>query len=58
VSHQCPANFKPLVFIVVQKIRSIILIWAWKFMPVIPALRKLRLEDFKFEASLGSIVRS
>jgi hypothetical protein len=32
--------------------------WAtWVIIPVIPALRKLRQEDYKFEASLGYIVK-
>jgi hypothetical protein len=31
--------------------------WAWRFMPVISAVRRLRQEDPHFEANLGCIVR-
>jgi hypothetical protein len=31
--------------------------WAWWLRPVIPAFGRLRLEDHKFKASLGYIVR-
>jgi hypothetical protein len=32
--------------------------WAWWFIPVIPALGRLRWEDHKFETSLDYRVRS
>jgi hypothetical protein len=32
--------------------------WAWWFMPVISALRRLRQEDHEFKASLGYTVRT
>jgi hypothetical protein len=31
--------------------------WAWWYIPVIPAPRRLRQEDCKFKVSLGYIVR-
>jgi hypothetical protein len=31
--------------------------WVWEHIPVIPALKRLRQEDHKFEASLGYTVR-
>jgi hypothetical protein len=31
--------------------------WAWWYMPVIPALRRLKQEDLEFEASLFKTVR-
>jgi hypothetical protein len=32
--------------------------WAWWFMPIIPAVGRLRQEDHEFQASLGVIARS
>jgi hypothetical protein len=35
-----------------------ILVWMYWHTPVIPALRRLRQKDLKFEASLGSMERT
>jgi hypothetical protein len=39
------------------RLRILFSTWAWWHKPVIPALGRLRLEDFKFEVSLGYIAR-
>jgi hypothetical protein len=31
--------------------------WAWWYIPVIPALRRLRQEDYEYEASLNYIAK-
>jgi hypothetical protein len=35
----------------------IILSWTWRYIPVIPTLRRLRQMDLKFKANLDYIVR-
>lgn len=32
--------------------------WVWLYMPIIPALWKLRQEDFKFKANLDYIAKA
>jgi hypothetical protein len=37
--------------------QKVCLNWAWWFMPIIPALERLRQEDCEFQVSLGYIAR-
>jgi hypothetical protein len=46
-------NYNEVVFIFKMWKKS----WAWRHIPIIPALRRLRQDDCQVKASLGYIVR-